>query len=54
MNDAFATARMFLDLATKYNGKFDLDVRDDKIVFSVYDEDLVKTMRVLYALLGPA
>lgn len=54
MDNAFATAKMFLDLATKYNGKFDLQVKDDKIVFSVYDEELVKTMKDLYALLGPA
>jgi hypothetical protein len=54
MDNAFDVAKMFMELAAKYNGQFDFQIRDDKIVFSVYDEELVKTMRNLYALLGPA
>ena len=54
MSDSFDTARTLRDLATKYNGNFDLNIRDDRVIFTIYDDDLVKMMNDLAVMFGPA
>lgn len=47
MTDSFETARILRELAAKYNGNFNLEIRNDKVVFTVWDNDLVKTLKDL-------